>query len=167
MKNAIVLLCLVVFGAGLKAQNSEFNAIYSAFRGEEGVVSLNLPGILCRMVGNIADLDEEEQELLRSIHSIKLLVIENPEINRQINLAKVLGVVEPDKGVVPLLQVHNEDEDVLILAKEENNRISELYVIVGGSENVMIRIKGRMDRDLMKSLFDVTQLEQTRYTQRI
>ena len=167
MKNAIVLLCLILFGAELQAQSSEFDELYSAFRGEDGVVSLTVPGFLCRMAGNIADLEQEEQELLRSIQSVKLLVIENPEINKQINLARVLSRVEPDKGVVPLLQVHDSHEDILILAKEENERISELYVVVGGEENVMIRIKGRMDRDLMKSLFEVTGIEQTKYARKI
>ena len=167
MKNAIVLLCLILFGVGLQAQTNEFDEIYSAFRGEDGVVSVTVPGFLCRLAANIADLESEEQELLRSIQSVKLLHIENPEINKQINLARVLSRVEPDKGVLPLLQIHDSDEDVLILAKEENERISELYVVVGGDENVMIRIKGRMDRDLMKSLFEVTGIEQTKYARKI
>jgi len=157
----------MVFGVGLQAQTSEFDELYSAFRGEDGVVSLTIPGFLCRMAGNIGDLENEEQELLRSIQSVKLLVIENPEINKQINLARVLSRVEPDKGIVPLLEVHDGNEDVLILAKEENKRISELYVVVGGDENVMIRIKGRMDRDLMKSLYEVTGIEQTKYARKI
>lgn len=163
----ILLLCLTVFGVGLQAQTSEFDELYSAFRGEDGVVSLTVPGFLCRMAGNIGDLEHEEQELLRSIKSVKLLVIENPEINKQINLARVLSRIEHDKGVVPLLQVHDDNEDILILAKEENERVSELYVVVGGDENVMIRIRGRMDRDLMKSLFEVTGIEQTKYARRI
>ncbi len=158
---------MAVFGVGLQAQTSEFDELYSAFRGEEGVVSIYIPGFLCRMAGNMADLEKEEQDLLRSIHSLKLLVIENPEINKQINLAKVLSRVEPDQGVFPLLRVQDGDQDVLILAKEKNDLVSELYVIVGGDENIMIRIKGRMDRDLMKNLYKVTGIEQVKYTTKI
>jgi hypothetical protein len=167
MKNLIILFCFAVLGAGLQAQQSEFDQLYSAFRGEEGVINLYIPGFLCRMAGNIPDIGDEEQELLRSIKSVKLMVIENPEINRQINLAKVLAGVKPDKGVVPLLRIADGQDDVLILAKEEEQRISELYVVVGGDENVMIRIKGRMDKDLMKSLYDVTGIEETKYAKRI
>lgn len=167
MKKAIILICLAVFGVGLQAQTNEFDELYNAFKAEDGVMNLYIPGFVCRMAGNIADLEKEEQDLLRSIHSIKLLVIENPEINKQINLARVLAGVEPDKGVVPLLRVQDGDEDVLILAKEDNKRITELYVVVGGEENVMIRIRGRMDRDLMNSLYDVTGIEQIKYTAKI
>jgi len=167
MKYVIILFCLVAFGTGLQAQSSVFDELYSAFRGEEGVVSLNIPGFVCRIAGDIADLEDEEQELLRSIHSVKLLVIDNREINEQINLARVLSRVEHDKGVHPLLRIQDGKDDVLILAKEEGKRISELYVVVGGEENVMIRIRGQMNKDLMKSLYNVTGIEQTKHTKRI
>jgi hypothetical protein len=115
----------------------------------------------------ILQMEDEEQELLRSIQSVKLMVIENEEINQQINLAKVMARVKPDRGVVPLLRVNDGKDDVLILAKQEEHRISELYVVVGGDENVMIRIKGQMDKDLMKRLYDVTGIEQTKYARKI
>jgi hypothetical protein len=167
MKHALFFFLVSLVASGLQAQKNEFNEIYDAFRGEEGVVSLYVPGFLCRLAAHVPDLEREEQALLRSIKSIRLMVIENPEINRQVNLAKVLSHVDRDPGVVPLLTVHDDDEDVLILARQEKEIVSELYVIVGGSENVMIRIRGRMDRDLMKCLYDVTGIEETRLTRKI
>lgn len=167
MKNAIVILCVLLFGTGLRAQSREFNKLYSAFRGEEGVINIYIPGFLCRFAANIGDLDPEEEELLRSIKSLKVMVIENPDINCQVNLARVFSAVELDREIVPLLEVHESDEDVLILARERDKRICELYVIVGGEENVMVRICGRMDRDLMQSLFDVTGIDQLKHTREI
>lgn len=167
MRRAVLLLCLSIFVFELQAQSREFNRLYSSFRGEKDVINIYIPGFLCRWASNIDDLEPEEQELLRSIKSLKVLVIENPEINSQVNLAKEFSLAEWDKGIVPLLQVHEDDEDVLILAREEDSRITELYVVVGGSENVMVKICGRMDRDLMKSIYDVTGIEQTKVTQKI
>jgi len=167
MKSTILLICLAVFGANLRAQTTEFDQLYSAFRGEEGVINIYIPGFLCRMAANIAELDKEEKELLRSIKSVKLMIIENDEINRQLNLVTILSKVERDQDVYSLLEIHDADEDVLILAREEGKSISELYVIVGGDENVMIRITGRINRDLMKDLYTVTGIEQTRYTKEI
>jgi hypothetical protein len=147
----------------LQAQSHEFDILYSSLKGEEGVINFYIPGFLCRMAGNIADLEHEEKELLRSIRSVRCMVVENPDINRQINLARVLSSVERDPGVFPLLQVNDGEDDVLILAREKDHRICDLYVIVGGEENVMVKVTGRMDRDLMKSIYDVTGIEQTRY----
>ncbi len=167
MKNAILILCLFVFGAELQAQSNEFNKLYASFRGEEGVMHVYVPGFLCKLASNIPDIDPEERELLRSIKSVRVLVIENPEINRQVNLARTISRAEPEPGMIALLEVHDGDEDVLILAREKDQRISELYIVVGGDENVMVRISGRMDRDLMKSLYDVIDIEQVKYTRQI
>ena len=167
MKKTIVIICLAVFGVSLQAQSTEFDELYSAFRGEEGVINVYVPGFLCRWVSNIEDLEQEEQELLRSIKSVKVLVIENPDINKQVNLARVLSRIEREEGVFSLLEIHDKDDDVLILAREKDNRISELYVVVGGDENVMVKVTGRMDRDLMKCLYNVTGIEQTKYTREI
>jgi len=167
MKSAVLFICLSVFALELQAQSREFNRLYSSFRGEEGVMKVYVPGFLCRLAAKIDDLEPEEQELLRAIKSIKVLIIENPEINHQVNLAKVFSVVEWDQDVFPVFQVHDGDEDVLILAREEDSHVTELYVVVGGEENIMLRICGRMDRDLMKSIYDVTGIEQTKYASKI
>lgn len=167
MKNLITILCLTALSAALHSQSNEFEELCSAFRGEEGVINVYVPGFLCRWVSNIDDLEDEERDLLRSIKSVRVLVIENPDINRQVNLAKVMSRVKRDKGVFPLLEVHDQNEDVLILAREENKKISDLYVIVGGQENVMVRIRGRMDHDLMKCMYEVTGIEQTKHTRKI
>ena len=167
MKNVLFLFCLSVLTVEIQAQTHEFNRLYAAFRGEEGVIHLLVPGFLCRMAGSIADLEHEEKDLLRSIKSVRIMVVENPEINSQINLARIFSVVEWDAGTLPLLQIHSDDEDVIILAREKNNCVCELYVVVGGQENVMVRISGRMDRNLMKSLYDVTGIEQTKFTREI
>lgn len=167
MKNAILIFCLAVFGMGVQSQDHEFNRLYTSFRGEEGVIRIYVPGFLCHLAGSIADLEPEERELLRSIKSIKVLVIENPEINRQVNVARVISRAERDPDILPLLQVHEDDEDVLIMARQQNECISELWVLVGGDENVMIKIRGRMDHDLIQSLYKVTGIEQVKYTRQI
>jgi hypothetical protein len=167
MKNVILIICFAVFGVSLQAQSAEFDKLYSAFRGEEGVINVYVPGFICRWAANLEDMKKEEQELLRSIKSVKVLVIENPEINRQVNLAKTFSKFEYEKGVFPLLEVHNTDDDVLILARKKKDRITEIYVVVGGDENVMVKISGHMDSDLMKSLYSVTGIEQTKYTREI
>ncbi len=66
-----------------------------------------------------------------------------------------------------MLEVHDGTDDILILGKEKDDLLSELLILVGGKENVMVWIKGRMDRDLMKSLYEVTGIKECRYTREI
>ena len=103
----------------------------------------------------------------KSIKSIRVQVIENREINESINLARIYANRQPAVGYFPMLEVHDGTDDVLILGKEKDELLSELLILVGGKENVMVWIKGRMDRDLMKSLYEVTGIKECRYTQEI
>lgn len=157
----------LTIGICLWSQTCELHNLFETYRGEEDVISLYIPGFVCRMAGNIADLDCEEQELLRSIKSVRVQVIENREINRELNFVREYADMRPTKGYFPMLEIHDGDEDVLILAREQEEMISELIILVGGNENVMVWVKGRMDHDLMKSLYEVTGIEQCRYTREI
>lgn len=167
MKKIIIVFSILILGAGLSAQSKAFDQLYSDFRGEKDVINVHVPGFVCRWVSNIDDLENEERELLRSIRSVKVLVIENCEINRQVNLAKLLAGAERDEDVVPMLEIHDEGEDVLILARQVEDKVTDIYVIVGGEANVMVKVSGRMDRDLMKCLYDVTGIEETKHIREI
>ena len=157
----------LIAGISLYAQIAEINHLYDTYRGEKDVISIYIPGFACRLAARIGEVDCEEQELLNSIRSIRLQVVENEEINQRVNYARACSRRKLSKEYIPLLEVHEEDQDVLILAKQKEDALKELIILVGGEENVMIWIKGRMDQDLMKNLFEVTGIEHCRLTKQI
>lgn len=167
MKKTILLLTAILLVTQLTAQFHRVQYLRDTYRGEEGVVSLYIPGFLCRFAANIGDLEDEEEALLRSIRSLQVLVIENEAINRRVNFVDEIAKPKFHKDYEILLSVHEAGEDVLILAKEKRGRVKELLVVVGGEENVLVCIKGRMNRDLFESLYDLTGIEGTRYMQEI
>ena len=167
MKRILLAAISLMIGISLWSQTFQLHNLIETYRGEEDVSTLYIPGFVCRLAGNIADLDCEEQELLKSIKSVRVQVIENREINREVNFARAYADMRPTKGYFPMLEVHDGDEDVLILAREKEEMISEVIILVGGDENVMVWVKGRINRDLMKSLYEVTGIEQCRYTREI
>ena len=164
-----ILLSVVILFAGISLWSQAFHMqhLFETYRGEEDVISLYIPGFLCRFAAGLADMDCEEEELLRSIKSLRVQLIENREINREVNFARALSGKEPGNGYLALLEIHDGDEDVLILARQKQEIVSELIILVGGDENVLVWIKGRMDHDLMKSLYDVTGIEHCKYTREI
>ncbi len=167
MKRISLIVFSLTLGIALYCQTLELNRLYNTYRGEEDVISLYIPGFVCRLACVIAELEYEEEELLRSIKSVRVQVIENKEINSTVNYALACKDMKPANGYFPVLEVHDRDEDVLILARQKEDLISELIILVGGDENVMVWVKGRMNRDLMKSLYEVTGIEQARYTREI
>ena len=131
------------------------------------MISLYIPGFLCRMGASLGDLDEPERELLCSIKSIRILVSENEDLNRHINFAKELRNNRHNSDYNTFLEVHDSGNDVVIMGKEKHGLVSDLIIIVGGEDNAIICIKGRMDRDLLDALYEVTGLEECRYTKEI
>ena len=167
MKITIFISFVLTLSLNLRGQSLKIYEIYDTFRGEEGVLTLYIPGFACQLAAGIADLETAERELLHSIKSLRIQVIENPDINRKVNFARLIDQEHLDKDYLTLLSVRDGKEDVVILAREKKERIAELIILVGGNENVMVWIKGRMDRDLMKSLYGVTGIESARYTKEI
>jgi hypothetical protein len=164
MKKIIIQLAFILIASGLAAQSSEIDHLFNTYRGEDEVISLYIPGFLCRMGAALGDLDEPERELLYSIKSIRILVSENESLNRHINFAKEIRNRRHISDYNMLLEVHDSGDDVLIMGKERNGLVSDLLIVVGGNDNVVVCIKGRMDRDLLDALYEVTGVEECRYT---
>jgi hypothetical protein len=167
MKRIIIQFAIVMFASGLSAQSSDINHLFNSYSGEEDVISLYIPGFLCRIGAAIGDLDAPERELLNSIRSVRILVSDNEELNRHVNFAKEVNYRSHRSDYQLLLEVHDSGSDVLIMGKERNGLVSELLIVVGGDDNAVICIKGRMDKDLLDALYEVTGVEECRYIKAI
>ncbi len=167
MKRTLLLTLGLAAGISLYSQTFRLHSMYDYYRGEEDVLTLFIPGFACRLACCLPDLERAERELLNSIRSIRIQVIENREINRKVNFARDFADVGNTGGYITMLEVHDGSDDVLVLAREKNGAVTELIVLAGGEENVMVWVKGRMNRDLLKCLYEITGIEECRYTKRI
>ncbi len=167
MKKLIILSCIALFSFSAAAKSPQTDKLFIKYRHMDGVTSLYIPGFLCRFAASIADLETAEEELLRTIKSIKILTVEHPELNHSLNFVKEIRTDRLNDQYQLLLEVHDPKEDVLILAREKNDRITELTIIIGGDENTLICIKGRMDHDLLYALSEVTGISQCAYTREL
>jgi hypothetical protein len=167
MKKLIIQFAFVMFAAGLSAQPADINHLFSSYSGEEDVISLYIPGFLCRLGAVIGDLDAPERDLLNSIRSVRILVSENEELNHHVNFVKEVDYRNYRSDYKLMLEVHDSGDDVIIMGKERNGLVSELLILVGGDDNAVICIKGRMDKDLLDALYEVTGVEECRYAKEI
>ena len=63
-----------------------------------------------------------------------------------------------------LLRMNGDGEDVIIAAREKKGKICDLIVVVGGDENTLVHVKGRMKSDLLKELAKVSGIEELKIT---
>jgi hypothetical protein len=120
-----------------------------------------------KLAASIADLDGEERQLVRSLRSVKVLTIEDSHLYPDVNFTEEVNLAKMKNGFQLLLEVHDGDEDVIIAAREKKGKITDLIVLVGGNENVMVHVKGRMHSDLLASLAEVAGVEELHFTSQL
>lgn len=164
MKKILCSVLMLALGVSLFAQPTGINSLYYNYKGQEGVVAIRIPGFLMKLAGSIADLEREERQLLRSMRSVTVLTIEEADLYPGVNFADEVKLTGMNGGIRLLMEVHDSNEDVIIAAREKNGRIRDLFVVVGGEENVMVHVKGRMKSDLIGNLAQVAGMDELRFT---
>jgi len=168
MKKIIILIAAAFIYTGAYAQNSKIRYLVDTYSGEEDVVSLYIPGFLCKLAANIGDCSYEEEKLLRSIQSVRVLVCENSGLNKQVNFVEELETDRWGPDYHLMLSVSKNDEEVRIFSHEKSGRIRELIIVVSGDdENVLVRVKGRMQTDLLHALGGVIDVEAAEFTKEL
>lgn len=167
MKKIILSTLIIIIGLSLFAQPKGFDKLYYNYKGEEGVVAIKVPGFIIKLAGSIADLDREEKQLLRSLRSVKVLTIEESDLYPGLNFAKEVNFADMKGGYQLLLEVHDGTEDVVIAAREKSGKITDLILVVGGDENVLVHVRGRMKSNLLENLAEVAGVDELHFTSRI
>ena len=164
MKKIIFSALILAFSVSLFAQPAGFNNLYYDYKGEEGVVALRIPGFVMKLAGTIADLDGPERDLLRSLRSVTVLTIEESHLYPEVNFTEEVNLSNMRNGYHIMLEVHDGDEDVIIAAREKKGKIRDLIVVVGGDENVLVHVRGRMESDLLENLSEVAGIDELHFT---
>lgn len=164
MKKLILSLLIISTGLTLFAQPAGFNNLYYQYKGEEGVVALKVPGFVMKLAGSIADLDREEKMLLRSLRSVTVLTVDEAHLYPDLNFTEEINFSTMKNGYKMLLEVHEENEDVIIAAREKKGKLTDLIVVVGGGDNVLVHVRGRMDSDLLENLAGVAGVDELHFT---
>ncbi len=164
MKKLILSVLICTVGISLFAQPVGFDRLYYQYKGEEGVVALRIPGFVMKLAGSIGDLDREEKALLKSLRSVTVLTIEEEHLYPGVNFAHEINLSNMKGGYQLLMEMHDGDEDVIIAAREKNGKLRDLIVVVGGGDNVLVHVRGRMDSDLLENLAGVAGVDELKFT---
>ena len=164
MKKLLLSAIILTFGFTLFAQPAGFDRLYYEYKGEEGVVALKIPGFVMKLAGSMADLDREEKALLKSLRSVTVLTIEEDHLYPGVNFTEEINLSNMRGGYKMLMEIHDGDEDVIIAAREKDGKLRDLIVVVGGDDNVLVHVRGRMDSDLLENLAGVAGVDELHVT---
>ncbi len=167
MKKLTISAITLLFCISLFAQPTGYHQVYDNYKGEKGVTSIHVPGFLMKFAGMCAGLDHEERRLLRSLRSVSVLTIEETGRYPGVNFTEEMDQTRMKGNYNLMLEVHDGDEDVIIAAREKRGKITDLIVVVGGEENTLVHVKGRMKCDLIEELAKVSGIKELQFTAEI
>jgi hypothetical protein len=143
-----IIAALVMIMPGGMAQT--VNGLFRQFKDQPEAEYRNLAPLLMGVIKTFA-IDEEDDKVIKSIKSIRVLDLEEcaPEIRRE--YARKSRTLEPS-GMEMLMQVKDEDEGtVRIWGKIKREKVKEVLVL---TPDKMVSIKGRFDLDKISQLIN-------------
>ena len=122
---------------------------------KEGFTTVNISGKLLSFASKLDDSKSDEASMLEKISGIRILSVEDKELNKGLNFYKELdadGFFKNNK-YESLMEVTDKDQVVRFYGRSgEKGKLSELLLVVGGNDNTLISIRGVINPDDISKL---------------
>lgn len=160
MKTILPIIFLTLFLFTSCEYDPGVSEAFMKYRFKDGVTTITVPGWVIGLAANFCDFEREERELLQSIDKVRVLVVEDENEDRNINLHREFSTkINRKNDYEELMTVRDENEDVTIFGKMDEDVITEMVVLVGGDENALIYVRGEIDPKMLKENFQLTDKE--------
>lgn len=145
MKKLVLTLAMAVFALGANAQSTAISKYFEKYVDDASFMHINISGKMFQMMANIEFESEDEQKLIQeSLGKIKRVQVLGKEdsVDGRAMYKEAIGFVE-GKGFEELMSVREDDKDIRFMIKEKNNKIDELFMVMGGDDEFgMLSIVG-------------------------
>jgi hypothetical protein len=144
----LILILAVVLPMAVFAQKTPVDKLFEKYANQKGFTTVNISGKLLGFAAQIETGDESTSNMLSSLNGIRVLSVEDDELNKKLDFYEELNKEGffKDNNFEVLMEVTEENEVVRFLAKDAGNgKISDLLLVVGGDDNALISISGIID----------------------
>ncbi|HZL12430.1 MAG TPA: DUF4252 domain-containing protein [Prolixibacteraceae bacterium] len=150
MKRLLVTLILIIPMLVMAQDNSPIDKLFNKYANKDGFTTVNISGKLLSLANSFADSKDDEIEMLNKISGIRVLSVDDSIMNTKLNFYKELesdGFFKNNKYEV-LMEVTEKNSIVRFYGRSgPNHKLSELLLVVGGSSNTLISIRGVINPD--------------------
>jgi hypothetical protein len=160
MKKLFLLAGAILVPFIMMGQNPAVDQLFNKYQGKDGFTTVYVNKDIFRMFKDSEEVEHDMNETLEKISGIKILAQEDDEITGDLNFYDELKKNMDFSKYKELVVVKEKDQDVWIMARENNDRIAELLVIVGGNDNVLVWIEGNFTFEDLSELSELDGLEE-------
>lgn len=150
MKRVIILILFILPLWCIAQDITPIDKLFNKYANKEGFTTVNISGKLLSLASKFDDSKKAEASILEKLSGIRILSVEDKELNKNLNFYKELeddGFFKNHK-YESLMEVTEKDQVVRFYGRTgEKGKLSELLLVVGGSDNTLISIRGIIDPD--------------------
>lgn len=166
-KKLLLMMIVLTVTVTANAQKDPVDALFEKYTGKDGITSVYISGRMLRLFSDLSQEDKEAGSLIGRLTAIRVLSIDDPLLNKTINLYNELSGSNYLRGFEELMVIREGAEVVKFMIKESGNTISELIMVSGGTSNSLISIRGNIDLKSISSLSRSMGIEQLENLEKI
>lgn len=155
MKRTLLLLLILALITPVFGQNNAIDEMFDRYSGQDGFTSIYISSRMFSLIAQIDQEDEELQETMNNLKSVRILTMEDSTLTGKVNFYKELAKDLDFSIYEELMVVKDGSKDLKFLIREKGRKIEELLMIGGGDEggNILLSIKGDLS---LKNISDIS-----------
>lgn len=158
MRKIALLIPVLLLPLMLTAQKTPIDKLFNKYYGKKGFTTVLVTQDMFEVISNMEKEKGDIEGTLGKISRVRVIAQEDEADVEAVNFMEELKGVEFD-DYKELVVVKEADQEVLVLAKEEDGKLRELLVLVGGEDNVLVSIEGKFTMGDLESLGDLDGLD--------
>ncbi|WP_010136993.1 DUF4252 domain-containing protein [Ochrovirga pacifica] len=91
------------------------------------------------------DVDKDVKKALDGLKSIRILTVEDGELNKSLNFFKEIEGQFSFEGYTTLMSIKEKDQQLKMMVKKKDGKIVEFLMLGGGEDNMLIHITGNIN----------------------
>jgi hypothetical protein len=160
MKKLALYIILAALPLSAFCQKSPVDELFERYDGKDGFTSVYISSKMFSLLARLDTEDEEFQNLVTRIKSIRILSIDSAQNVSGLNFSSELLPKLNRTGFEELMTVREEDGEVRFMIREVGGRIAELVMVTGGHVSSVVSIRGDLDLKTIASLSDSMGIEE-------
>jgi hypothetical protein len=158
MKKIALFIPVLMVPLMLMAQQTPIDKLFEKYYGKDGFTTVLVTKDMFEVIANMEEEKGDIEGTLGKVQRVRVIAQEDEADVEGVNFMDELKGAEFD-DYKELVVVKEADQQVLVLAKEEDGKIRELLVIVGGEDNVLVSVEGNFTMDDLEALGDLDGLD--------